>query len=332
MVGLLKAIRVGPIGPSPAAERVSPRSVPRALRSAPAQKTPPAPQSTATRSESSASNSRKASVSARAAGPSTALRASGRSITIVATVSLRSIRMAMVRSPAAGPRPGSAAHPAIYGFPRFEASPDGRPGYNGPAVLRGVEQIPWLYDAVCAVSEAFGLARWRRWLVAGARGRVLDLGCGTGRNLALLPPGSVAIGLDPSWASLQRARRRAPGVPLVAASAEALPFRDASFDTVLSGLVFCSVPDAPRGLLEARRVLAPRGRLRMLEHVRSTEPWKAQLQDWLQPAWTWVSGGCHPNRDTERAVEASGFDIEDDGRRAHGNLRRFAAAPREPHP
>ena len=89
--------------------RVSPRSVPRALRSAPAQKTPPAPQSTATRSESSASNSRKASVSARAAGPSTALRASGRSITIVATVSLRSIRMAMVRSPAAGPRPGSAA-------------------------------------------------------------------------------------------------------------------------------------------------------------------------------------------------------------------------------
>jgi ubiquinone/menaquinone biosynthesis C-methylase UbiE len=193
--------------------------------------------------------------------------------------------------------------------------------------MRGVEQIPWLYDAICAVSEAFGLARWRRWLVAGARGRVLDLGCGTGRNLP-----SVAIGLDPSWSSLQRARRRAPGVPLVAGSAEALPFRDASFDTVLSGLVFCSVPDARRGLLEARRVLAPRGRLRMLEHVRSTEPWKAQLQDWLQPAWTWVSGGCHPNRDTERAVEASGFDIEDDGRRAHGNLRRFAAAPREPHP
>src|SRR5258705_8173553 len=109
MVGLLKAMRVGPIGPSPSADRVSPRSVPRALRPAPAQKTPPAPQSTATRSESSASNSRKASVSARAAGPSTALRASGRSITIVATVSLRSIRMAMVRSPAAGPRPGSAA-------------------------------------------------------------------------------------------------------------------------------------------------------------------------------------------------------------------------------
>jgi len=74
------------------------------------------------------------------------------------------------------------------------------------------------------------------------------------------------------------------------------------------------------------------GRLRMLEHVRSTEPWKAHLQDWLQPAWTRVSGGCHPNRDTERAVEASGFDIEPTDVAPHGNLRRFAAAPREPSP
>ena len=195
--------------------------------------------------------------------------------------------------------------------------------------MRGVEQIPWLYDAVCAACEALGLARWRRWLVGSARGRVLDLGCGTGRNLPLLPPGTVAIGLDPSWRSLQRARRRAPGVPLVVGSAEDLPFRAAVFVTVLSGFAFCSVPDARRGLLEVRRVLAPGGRLRMLEHVRATQAWKARLQDWLQPAWTWVSGGCHPNRDTERAVEASGFRIENDGRRADGNMRRFAAVPRE---
>jgi ubiquinone/menaquinone biosynthesis C-methylase UbiE len=118
-------------------------------------------------------------------------------------------------------------------------------------------------------------------------------------------------------------------VSLVVGSAEDLPFRAAVFDTVLSGFAFCSVPDARRGLLEVRRVLAPRGSLRMLEHVRSTEPWKARLQDWLQPGWTWVSGGCRPNRDTEGAVEASGFHIEDEGRRAEGNMRRFAAVPRE---
>ena len=111
-------------------------------------------------------------------------------------------------SPAAGASSGPAA-PAIYGFPSPEASPAaGGPCDNGPAVMRGVEQIPWLYDAVCAACEAFGLARWRRWLVAGARGRVLDVGCGTGRNLPLLPPGAVAVGLDPSWHSLRRARRR----------------------------------------------------------------------------------------------------------------------------
>ncbi len=76
--------------------------------------------------------------------------------------------------------------------------------------MRGVEQIPWLYDALCALCEATGLARWRRWLVTGARGRVLDLGCGTGRNLPLLPAGARAVGLEPSWEALQRARRRAP--------------------------------------------------------------------------------------------------------------------------
>ena len=193
--------------------------------------------------------------------------------------------------------------------------------------MRGVEQIPWLYDSICAVYEALGLGRWRRWLVGGAHGRVLDVGCGTGRNLALLPAETVAIGLDPSWDALQRARRRAPREALVQGSAEALPFHDAAFDTVLSGLVFCSVPDAGRGLREVRRVLRQDGQLRMMEHVRSTRAWKARLQDRVQPAWTWLSGGCRPNRDTERAVEAAGFQIDAGSRRARDEMRRFVARP-----
>ena len=193
--------------------------------------------------------------------------------------------------------------------------------------MRGVEQIPWLYDSICAVYEALGLGRWRRWLVGGAHGRVLDVGCGTGRNLALLPAETVAIGLDPSWDALQRARRRAPREALVQGSAEALPFHDAAFDTVLSGLVFCSVPDAGRGLREVRRVLRQDGQLRMMEHVRSTRAWKARLQDRVQPAWTWLSGGCCPNRDTERAVEAAGFQIDAGSRRARDEMRRFVARP-----
>jgi ubiquinone/menaquinone biosynthesis C-methylase UbiE len=192
--------------------------------------------------------------------------------------------------------------------------------------MRGVEQIPWLYDAVCACCERLGLRRWRHWLAAGARGRTLDLGCGTGRNLPLVPP-TPPVGLDPAWPALQRARCRAPTARLVQGSAEALPFRAGAFDTVLCGLVFCSVPHPPRALTEVRRVLAPGGRLRMLEHVRSTTPWKARVQDRVQPLWTRLTGGCHPNRDTEAAVQAAGFVIEPEGRRARGNLRRFAARP-----
>jgi ubiquinone/menaquinone biosynthesis C-methylase UbiE len=194
--------------------------------------------------------------------------------------------------------------------------------------MRGVEQIPWLYDAICAFAEWRGLGRWRRWVTEGARGLTLDLGCGTGRSLPLFPAGVRAIGLDPSWDALRRARRRAPRARLVQGSAEALPFRDRAFDTVVSGLVLCSVPDPARGLAEVRRVLGAAGSLRALEHVRATRPWRARVQDAIQPAWTWFAGGCHPNRDTERVVERAGFAIDPHGRRARANMRRFAARVR----
>ena len=193
--------------------------------------------------------------------------------------------------------------------------------------MRGLEQIPWLYDVLCAGAERLGLGRWRRWLTEGARGRTLDLGCGTGRNLPLMPAGVTVIGVDPARAPLARARGRAPGVALVAARAEALPFRAGSFDTVVSGLVLCSVGDPARALAEVRRVLRQDGALRALEHVRSTRRWKARLQDRIQPLWTRLSGGCRPNRETERAVEAAGFRVEGAERRARGDLRRFTARP-----
>jgi ubiquinone/menaquinone biosynthesis C-methylase UbiE len=192
-------------------------------------------------------------------------------------------------------------------------------------VVRGLEQIPWVYDALCAVMERTGFGRLRRWLVAGARGRTLDLGAGTGRNLPLLPGGTRAVAVDPSRASLVRAGRRTPRVPRVVAAAEALPFRDGTFDTVLAGLVLCSVADPPRALAEVARVLAVDGRLRLLEHVRATTPWRGRLQDWIQPAWTRISGGCHPNRDTEAAVRHAGFVVEE--RHAESNLRRLSTRP-----
>jgi ubiquinone/menaquinone biosynthesis C-methylase UbiE len=189
---------------------------------------------------------------------------------------------------------------------------------------RGVEQIPWLYDAMCFVLERTGLDRWRAWLVRGAKGRTLEVGCGTGRNLPLYEKGVQLVALEPEAQTLTVARQRAPNVHFVRASAEALPFREGVFDTVVSGLVFCSVPRPEVGLAEVKRVLTDAGQLRMLEHVRH-EGWRGRLQDWLQPAWTRVAGGCHPNRRTVETVEAAGFSIEEEGRRGDGTLRRFSA-------
>jgi SAM-dependent methyltransferase len=191
--------------------------------------------------------------------------------------------------------------------------------------VAGIDQTPWAYDAMMALSDLRGLVRWRRWLAGGARGLTLEVGCGTGRNLAFYPAGAQVVAVDPGRRSLSRARRRGARVPLVRASAEALPFRSGAFDTVVASLVFCSVPDPASGLAEVRRVLAPGGALRMMEHVRSRHRLRAWVQDRIQPAWTWLAGGCHPNRDTERTVEAAGFHIEEEGRRARGNMRRFQA-------
>lgn len=178
-----------------------------------------------------------------------------------------------------------------------------------------------------ALLERVGLGPWRRWLAEGARGLTLDLGCGTGRNLPLLPAAARAVAVDPCRESLVRARRRAPEALLVQARAEALPFRQGTFSTALSGLVLCSVNDPGQALGEVRRVLAAGGVMRALEHVRSPVRWKARLQDWTQPAWTAFSGGCHPNRNTEQAVESAGFLIDPGSRRARDTMRRFEARP-----
>src|SRR5207302_11031850 len=190
------------------------------------------------------------------------------------------------------PEPRRRLRDALGSRQEQDGSRDGealRAGAGGPAAplqalerraaarpMRGVEQIPWLYDALAALAERGEVGRWRRWLTAGAHGRTLDVGTGTGRNLPLFPAGTFVVAVDPSLAALRRGRRRAPAVAVIAASAEALPFRDGVFDTIVSSLAFCSVTNPVRGLAEVRRVLHPSGHLRMLEHVRSVAPWRAR--------------------------------------------------------
>lgn len=193
--------------------------------------------------------------------------------------------------------------------------------------MRGVEQIPWLYDGFMSLTDAMGLRRWRRWLAAGSRGRVLEIGAGTGRSLPLHQNASRVVAVEPNADAIRRARIRTPNALIVRANAEALPFRDDAFDTVVSSLVFCSVDDPDRGLEEIRRVLRPDGTLRMLEHVRSTNRFGAWLQDAVAPLWCRLTGGCHPNRRTEESVERAGFRIDRSQYRKKRTLRRFVARP-----
>jgi ubiquinone/menaquinone biosynthesis C-methylase UbiE len=174
---------------------------------------------------------------------------------------------------------------------------------------------PVAYDLFCRILER-ELGPRRRALLAHARGRVLEIGAGTGANLPHYPPtiGELTI-TEPAAGMLRRAKQKAGGVgraiDAVEASAERLPFEDEFFDTVVSTLVLCSVEDQDRALTEIRRVLKPGGRMLFIEHVRADEPRPARWQDRLERPWVLVSGGCHPNRRTLERIRTASFEVEE---------------------
>ncbi|HUP85027.1 MAG TPA: class I SAM-dependent methyltransferase [Acidimicrobiales bacterium] len=165
-----------------------------------------------------------------------------------------------------------------------------------------------------AAGEEAGLAETRAQLLAEATGAVLEVGAGTGLNLAHYPSAVTTLSLtEPDSAMLRRlqraATRAAIPVTVLRAPAEDLPYDDASFDTVVSTLVLCGVDDQPRAFREIRRVLKPGGQLLFLEHVRSDDCRLARRQDRLN--WfNRLTTSCDCNRPTLRSLERSGFVVE----------------------
>lgn len=168
------------------------------------------------------------------------------------------------------------------------------------------------YDLQSHMTERI-IASWRRGLLAGLHGEVIEIGAGTGANFTYYPPDVRVVAFEPDPYMRRRAQRRlaklsGSRIELRDAPAEALPCADASFDAAVSAFVLCTISDVPRALAELRRVLRAGGELRFIEHVRGNGL-LGRVQDLVAPAWRWFAGGCEPNRRTAQALLDAGFEI-----------------------
>lgn len=184
-----------------------------------------------------------------------------------------------------------------------------------------------VYNRCMADSEDAGLRDRRRELLAAAAGRTVELGAGTGVNLALYPEAVEDLVLTEPFPPMAKQLRERAGeeATVIEAPAEALPIPDASIDTAVATLVLCTVDDVPATLAEVSRVLKPGGRLLYLEHVRSSDAGVARWQDRLERPWRFIGHGCHCNRDTIAAIGASPLEVE---RVEHGRIPKAPAIVR----
>jgi SAM-dependent methyltransferase len=174
--------------------------------------------------------------------------------------------------------------------------------------------LPHVVHYACGQKPAM---KQRGKIIPLARGRVLEIGIGSGLNIPYYDSGQVSHlwGLDPSremWAIARRnAREHHLDAEFIESGAESIPLEDAVADTVVVTYTLCTVPDVDRALAEVRRVLKPRGRLLFCEHGEAPDPAVRRWQVRMGPAWRYLGGGCHLDRPIPRLLEAAGFESTD---------------------
>ena len=170
----------------------------------------------------------------------------------------------------------------------------------------------------------------RQALLSGLGGRVIEVGAGNGLNFPHYPPEVTEVVAVEPEPTLQDAAREAASnasipIEVVDGTASALPAHDGAFDVGVASLVLCSVPDQSEALGELRRVIRPGGELRFYEHVVSHDHRRARLMRLADRTfWPRIAGDCHMSRDTQSAIEAAGFEIEE--------VDRFPFSPGVPIP
>lgn len=171
-------------------------------------------------------------------------------------------------------------------------------------------------------------APFRERTAGAAHGRVLEIGIGSGLNLASYHPDVETVcGVDPSAELLAKTRDRVASVGfpvrLLEASSENLPLEDRSFDAIVMTFTLCSIPHVDAALLEIRRVLKPEGELLFAEHGRAPDSDVMLWQDRITPIWKRIGGGCHLNRKVDDLIQAAGFRLE----RLSAGYQKFAPRP-----
>lgn len=174
-----------------------------------------------------------------------------------------------------------------------------------------------MYMKAAARAERRGADEHRRRLLHGLHGLVVEVGAGHGLNFAHYPDTvTKVIAIEPEATLRAEAEQTAAAAPVPvevrSGVADALPLEDGSADAVVTSLVLCSVPDQPKALAEVKRVLRPGGELRFYEHVIPDRQPKRALLKAVDHSGLWpaIAGGCHPARDTTRAIRRAGLDIE----------------------
>jgi ubiquinone/menaquinone biosynthesis C-methylase UbiE len=198
-------------------------------------------------------------------------------------------------------------------------------------VLRAWEKSAPGYDKQIAFLEKIWFGGGREWLGARAQGRVLEVAIGTGLNLAHYPSDVTITGIELSPAMLAIAKQRAVDlgrdVDLHTGDAQALPFPDEAFETVVCALSLCTIPDPAAAIGQMKRVLVPGGRLLLLDHIASTWPPVRAVQ-WLLERLTIRAAGEHFTRRQLPLVEAAGFELVEVERLKAGSIERvFARKP-----
>ncbi|WP_166268868.1 class I SAM-dependent methyltransferase [Marinobacter caseinilyticus] len=174
--------------------------------------------------------------------------------------------------------------------------------------------LPHLIDKVCSVGQVMKL---RSQVVPRATGIVLEVGMGSGVNLAFYDPNNVSLvyGLEPSEGMRRKARTNLAKSPVkvewVDLPGEEIPLADASVDTILLTFTLCTIPDWHKALGQMMRVLRPDGQLLFCEHGRSPDTDIEKWQNRITPTWKKIAGGCHLNRPIAEYLLEAGFELKE---------------------